>query len=71
MTNIFRLKFNDLAAFEKTVFVTSWSKECHVMLGMNFPKLYLCGTLYLDPFASKKGSLHSTSGVFLAFQPMP
>ena len=40
MTSIFRLKFNNLAPFEKTGFVTSWSKECHVMLGMNFPKLF-------------------------------
>ena len=40
MTSIFRLKFNNLAPFEKTSFVTSWSKECHVMLGMNFPKLF-------------------------------
>ena len=34
MTSIFRLKFNSLAPFEKTGFVTSWSKECHVMLGV-------------------------------------
>ena len=40
MTSIFRLKFNSLTPFEKTGFVTSWSKECHVMLGMNFPKLF-------------------------------
>ena len=40
MTSIFRLKFKNLAPFEKTGFVTSWSKECHVMLGMNFPPLY-------------------------------
>ena len=40
MTSIFRLMFNNLAPFEKTGFVTSWSKECHVMLGMNFPKLF-------------------------------
>ena len=40
MTSIFRLKFNNLAPFEKTYFGTSWSKECHVMLGMNFPKLF-------------------------------
>ena len=40
MTSIFRLRFNNLAPFEKTGFVTSWSKECHVMLGMNFPKLF-------------------------------
>jgi len=39
MTSIFRLKFNNLAPFEKKVFVTLWSKECHVMLVMNFPKL--------------------------------
>ena len=32
MTSIFRLKFNDLAPFEKTGFVTSWSKECHLIL---------------------------------------
>ena len=38
MTSIFKLKFNSLAPFEKTGFVTSWSKGCHVMLGMNFPK---------------------------------
>ena len=49
MTSIFRLKINSLAQgsinsclapFEKTDFVASWSKECHVMLGMNFPKLF-------------------------------
>ena len=40
MTTIFRLKFNNTAPFEKTGFVTSWSKECHVMLGMNFSKLF-------------------------------
>ena len=40
MASILRLKFNNLAPFEKTGFVTSWSKECHVMLGMNFPKLF-------------------------------
>ena len=40
MTSIFRLKFNNLAPFEKTDFVTSWCKECHVMLGINFPKLF-------------------------------
>ena len=40
MTSIFRLKLNNLAPFEKTDFVTSWSKECHVLLGMNFPKLF-------------------------------
>ena len=31
---------NNLAPFEKTVFVTSWSKECHVMLRMNFLRLF-------------------------------
>ena len=36
----FTLKFNNLAPFEETGFLTSWSKECHVMLGMNFPKLF-------------------------------
>ena len=40
MTSIFTLTFNNLAPFEKTDFVTSWSKECHVMLGMNFPKIF-------------------------------
>ena len=40
MTSIFRLKLNNLAPFEKTDFVTSWSKECHVVLGMNVPKLF-------------------------------
>ena len=40
MTSIFRLKFNNLTPFEKTGFVTSWSKECHVMLGMKFPKIF-------------------------------
>ena len=40
MTSIFSLKFNRLAPFEKTDFVPSWSKEYHVMLGMNFPKLF-------------------------------
>ena len=40
MTSIFRLMFNNLAPFEKTGFVTSWSKRYHVMLGMNFPKLF-------------------------------
>ena len=39
MTNIFSLQFNSLAPFEETGFVTSWSKECHVMLGMNVLKL--------------------------------
>ena len=40
MTSIFSLKFNSLAPFEETGFVTSWFKECHVMLGMNFLKLF-------------------------------
>ena len=41
MTSTFRLKFNNLAPFEKIGFVTtSWSKECHVMLEMNFPTLF-------------------------------
>ena len=49
MTSIFRLKLNNLAPFEKTDFVTSWSKECHVMLGMNFPKLFseICLIIFL------------------------
>ena len=32
---------------------------------------YLYGTLYMDPSASLKISLHSLWGVCLAFQPMP
>ena len=40
MTSIFSLKFNSLAPFEKIGFVTSWSKECHLVLEMNFPKLF-------------------------------
>ena len=40
MTSLFSLKFNSLASFEKKDFVTSWSKECHVLLEMNFPKLF-------------------------------
>ena len=59
MTSIFRLKFNDLAPFEKTGFVASWSKECHVILRRIFHTIlvrnvlsYLCGTLYLDPSVS-------------------
>ena len=40
MTSIFRLKLNNLAPFEKTDFLTSCPKECHVMLGINFPKLF-------------------------------
>ena len=40
MTSIFTLKFNNLAPFEKTDFVTSWSKECDVMLGMNFREIF-------------------------------
>ena len=39
-TSIVSLKFNSLAPFEKTCFVTSWSKEYHVILGTNFPKLF-------------------------------
>ena len=39
-TSILSLKFNSLAPFEETCFVTSWSKECHVMLGMNFLKVF-------------------------------
>ena len=47
---------NNLAPFEKTDFVTSWSKECYVMLVMNSPKLfsYLSGILYLDLSVSLK-----------------
>ena len=79
MTSIFRLRFNNLAPFEKTGFVTSWSKERHVMLGMNSSKTilvryilsYLCGTLYLDSSASWKKIFAFSVGVFLAFQPMP
>ena len=40
MTSLFSLKFNSLAPFEKKDFVTSWSKECHVLLEMNFPELF-------------------------------
>ena len=40
MTSIFRLKFNNLAPFEKTGFVTAWSKECHVIIEINFSKLF-------------------------------
>ena len=40
MTSMFRLKLNNVAQFEKTGYVTSWSEECHVMLGINFPKLF-------------------------------
>ena len=40
MTSIFRLKLNNVALSEKTGIVTSWSEECHVMLGINFPKLF-------------------------------
>ena len=49
MTSVFRLIINSLAQgsinsclapFEKTGFVASWSKEWHLMLGMNFPKLF-------------------------------
>ena len=40
MTSIFRLKFNNLVPFDKRGFVTSWSKECHVMLEMTLPKLF-------------------------------
>ena len=36
MTSIFRLKLNNVTPFEKTAFVTSWTKECHVMFGINF-----------------------------------
>ena len=53
MTSVFRLKFNNLALFEKTGFVTSWSKECHVMLGMNFRKLFYWDKSYhifVEPF---------------------
>ena len=79
MTSIFRLRFNNLAPFEKTGFVTSWSKECHVMLGMNSPKLFWWDISYrisVEPFIwillrHKKRSLHSLWGVFLTFQPMP
>ena len=39
MTRIFRLKFNNRVPYEKTGFVTSWSKECFLMLERNFPKL--------------------------------
>ena len=39
MTSIFSLKFNSLAPFEKTRFVT-WAKGCHVMPGMNFRELF-------------------------------
>ena len=40
MTSIFRLKLNNVAPFEKTGFVKSWSKECHVTLGINLSKLF-------------------------------
>ena len=72
MTCIFSLKFNSLAPFEKTDFVTSWSKEYRVMLGMNFPELvseiYFIISLWNPLFssASLKRSLHSLSGL-LAF----
>ena len=36
MTSVFRLKLNNVTPFEKTAFVTSWTKECHVMFGINF-----------------------------------
>ena len=64
MTSIFRLKFKNLAPFEKTGFVTSWSKECHVMLDDEFSKiilvryilLYLSGTLVFGSFYVCGGS---------------
>ena len=75
MTSIFKLKFNSLAPFEKTGFVTSWSKGCHVILGMNFPKSLW--NLFLGTFCVVKKYLYILSlcvggggggGVFLAFQ---
>ena len=53
MTSIFKLKFNNLAQFEKTGFVTSCSKECHVMLWINFPKLFkwdISYHIFVEPF---------------------
>ena len=67
MASIFRLKFNNLAPFGKTGFVTSWSKECHVVLGkiVRYVLSYLCGTFYLDPSASvKKIFAFSLGGLF-------
>ena len=74
MTSIFRLRFNNLAPFEKTGFVTPWSMECHVMLGMILVRYPY--RIFVEPFIwillrHKKRSLHSLWGVFLTFQPMP
>ena len=38
--NVIAIRCNSFALFEKRDFVMSWSKEYHVMLGMNFPKLF-------------------------------
>ena len=75
MTSIFKLRFNNLAQFEKTGFVTSWSKECHVMLEMNFPKLFKWGISFIslwNPLFGSFGVIKKDLCIFfLAFQPMP
>ena len=48
----------------------TWDEFSKTIL-MRYFLSYLCGTLYMDPSASLKRSLHSLWGVFLAFQPMP
>ena len=61
MTSIFRLKFNNLAPFEKHICDVmvqgmsrdAWDKVSKTIL-VRYVLSYLCGTLYLDPSVSLK-----------------
>ena len=73
MTSVFRLKFNNLAPFEKTVFCDdmvqglsrdAWDEFSKTIL-VRYVLSYLCGTLYLDPSVSlKKIFAFSVGGLF-------
>ena len=77
MTSIFRLKFNNLAPFEKTWFCDfmvqgmsrdAWDEFSKTVL-VKYVLSYLCGTLYLDPSASLERIFAFSTGGLLALQP--
>ena len=47
-----------------------WDEFSKTIL-VSYDLSYLCGNLYLDPSVSLKRIFAFSSGVFLAFQPMP
>ena len=76
MTNIFRLKFNNLSPFEvfsadmvQGMSRDTWDEFFKTIL-VRYVLSYLCLTLYLDPSASLKRIFAFSAGFSLAFQPM-